>query len=730
MIRYSPSEILEGNFNSASVFVSTLTPKNSGQSESVFIDGLIASVTYYGAIKAVDKAGNTVTKKVTIKNIDTTAPTITIKKSNSDITNQNLKLALTLGDEGLGINSVKYLVGSKTVSDFKDAGKSITLKQTKVTEETLSNTYQYTGSLTITRNNTITFLVEDKAGNQTLKKVTITNVDKESPVFTYKLSTTKPTNKSVTITVTATDALAGVKEVSYLSGSKEISDFKSGSPTEITLDTKGAGSFKVSKNGSYTVLSTDKTGNQTLQVIKVSNIDTTKPTLTLKYSVMNQKAMITYTAKDTDSNIASIKYLKGNVTDTASEKWTSSGKEVTGGKFTVTSSGNYSVLTKDAAGNATIKVIYVELEFKAVWISYLEFMSYGKSGYSEAKFQDFVDTMFDKVVDMNMNAVVVQVRPFGDAMYPSDYFPWSKYASGTQGVNPGYDPLENMIEAAHDRGLEFHAWLNPYRVTLASTDYSKLSEDNPARVWHDDEDSSNDRNVLSFNGNLYYNPSSKEVQTLLVNGIKEIVNNYDVDGIHFDDYFYPSLGTSYASNFDATEYKTYAAECKESGKTALSIADWRRNNVNTLVKNVYSAIKKIDSTVQFGISPAGNYNNLSSNSGYYVDYKTWLSSSSYIDYICPQIYWTFDHSSCPFDDVLDKWLSFRTSSTVKMYVGIATYKAGLTSETGWTDPDILKDMVEYGRDTGKVDGYLFFRYDFFNNSTTKAAVDKLLEILK
>jgi uncharacterized lipoprotein YddW (UPF0748 family) len=629
------------------------------------------------------------------------------------------------------MKSLKYLIGRKTASDFSKGAKSITLKGTEVTKDIYD--YMYSGKLTVKSNNTFTFLLEDEAGNSIIKTVTVDNIDKTGPKGTFTLSTSKPTNKSVTVTVKVTDNLAGVKAVKYLAGAKTISDFSSGknNPAVLNINSSGKGSFKVSKNNTYTVLAEDKAGNLSLLTVKISNIDKVKPTLSLKYSVMNQKATVTYTAKDSGSGISSIKYLKGKVTDTSSNKWNTSGKDVTGsGKFTVSSSGNYSVMATDKAGNKAIQVVHVELEFRAVWISYLEYLNYGKNGFTQASFKSAIDTMFDNVVKMNMNAVVVHVRPFGDAMYDSKYFPWSKYASGTQGADPGFDPLEYMVKAAHERGLQIHAWINPYRVTTGSTDYSKLSKDNPARVWHEDDDNSNDRNVLSYGGNLYYNPASKEVRTLIVNGIKEIVSNYDVDGIHFDDYFYPSLGSNYAKNFDAAEYNTYASEAKAAGKTPLSIADWRRNNVNTLVKTVYSAIKKIDSSVQFGISPAGYYDSLSSNSAYYVDYKTWMSSNNYIDYICPQLYWTFSHKTYPFDKTLNKWLSFRTSSTVKVYVGIATYRAGSTLETEWkNNTDELKDQVEYARSTGKVDGFIFFRYDFFYNKTTKSAVDRLLSIL-
>ena len=197
-------------------------------------------------------------------------------------------------------------------------------------------------------------------------------------------------------------------------------------------------------------------------------------------------------------------------------------------------------------------------EFRAVWIAYYDFVD-SKEMDKEA-FTAYVGEMFDNVAGIGMNAVMVHVRAFSDAMYKSSYYPWSYYASGQQGVSPGYDPLKIMVKEAHKRGLEIHAWLNPYRVTSSwngGTDVTKLSKKNPARKWLTNSKTSDDRYVLSYGGAMYYNPSVSAVRKLIVNGVKEIVENYDVDGIHFDDYFYPDLGTGYETNFDAPEYEKY-----------------------------------------------------------------------------------------------------------------------------------------------------------------------------
>lgn len=361
-------------------------------------------------------------------------------------------------------------------------------------------------------------------------------------------------------------------------------------------------------------------------------------------------------------------------------------------------------------------------ELKAMWISYLEFEAYLNT-YTPNKtnFTKFITHLYDQCVANNMNAVIVHVRPFGDAIYDSSYFPWSKYISGKQGKNPGFDPLTIMVNEAHKRNLEFHAWLNPYRVSF-STSYTSLSSDNPARKWHNS--SSTSRNVLSFGGKLYYNPSKTEVQKLIINGVKEIVTNYKVDGIHFDDYFYPSFSSSNVkTSFDATEYNAYKKAREGAGKSYQSIYNWRRSNVNSLVSGVYSAVKAINKDVEFGISPAGNIDNLKSNYSYYVDIDTWLNHKGYVDYIMPQIYWGFTHKTAAYDKVLTRWINLNKKGIVDLHVGIGVYKVGMAKSSAYSDwkewqqdSSVLKDQITYARKTGKVKGFAFFSYEYFDAS--------------
>ena len=647
---------------------------------------------------------------------DTKKPTITLSVDTMELTNSDVHITVSAKDAS-GIKEVKYTNTYQKKKYFKNNGEKLKLNsENKVT-------------IRVKENSTYTFYAIDKAGNTKIKRIQIKNIDKVAPEITVIPSTITPTNQTVTLSYTIIDE-SPIENVMVLKGVRKYEDFFSTTdvPSYLGVNNKNVANYMVNENGEYTVLVHDQAGNYQLNTYAVKNIDKIAPNFTLDYSVMNQQATIVIESDATD--IAKIQYVKGEVTSPTAKKWTTSGKDITGSnKFTVKSSGNYSVMMTDLAGNQAIQSIYVELELRAVWISYLEYLDHLQTGYTEERFRSMIQTMFNNVIDLNMNAVIVQVRPFGDAMYSSKYFPWSRYVSGKQGVNPGFDPLAIMVEEAHIRDLEIHAWINPYRVTTSSTNVSVLSDDNPAKKWLTDKDKTNDRNVLSFAGNLYYNPASSEVQKLIINGIKEIVTNYEVDGIHFDDYFYPSLGSSYKTTFDSVEYEAYKEEKIAADESYLSIADWRRNNVNTLVKTAYSEIKKINEDVRFGISPGGFAKTLLSDTAYYVDFKTWLSTPGYIDYICPQVYWTFENATYPFKETVDLWLSYRTIDTVNMYIGIANYRAGSTLEPGWKDPNILKDMILAARDTGEVDGFMFFRYSFFYNKVCLPAVEELMTVL-
>ncbi|MEG2437711.1 MAG: family 10 glycosylhydrolase, partial [Cetobacterium sp.] len=231
-------------------------------------------------------------------------------------------------------------------------------------------------------------------------------------------------------------------------------------------------------------------------------------------------------------------------------------------------------------------------EMRAAWISTVSNIDWPKTKNNQAQQKKEYIDLLDKLKKSGINTVVVQVRPKGDAIYESSINPWSEFLTGTQGKNPGYDPLVFLIEEAHKRGMEFHAWFNPFRITTSGNDMSKLVANHPAKL--------NPGWVIQTSKYLMYNPGLPEVRKHVVDSIEEVVRKYDIDGVHFDDYFYN--GTT---NQDDESYVKYGQ--------GMSKDDWRRWNVNTLLKDVKSSIKSIDSSIQFGVSPAGVWRNQSSD---------------------------------------------------------------------------------------------------------------------
>lgn len=346
----------------------------------------------------------------------------------------------------------------------------------------------------------------------------------------------------------------------------------------------------------------------------------------------------------------------------------------------------------------------------AIWYSYIDFDFKNDNAGS---FKQKINKMFDDAVSVGADAVICQVRPFADALYYSSYFPMSSVLTGTQGKDPGYDALEYMVKAAHERGLQIHAWLNPYRITIGTTDITTLAKSHPARVWLEDDDPANDRNVLIWDKRLYFNPSVPEVQKLVLDGVREIVQNYDVDGIHIDDYFYPS-DTPVGDGFDKPEYEAYASKGGQ-----LSLGDWRRNNVNTLVQGMYRAVKSADNTLLFGVSPSYHISKLGIDDNYtlkYADLKKWMNTDGYIDYIVPQLYFGYEYPSdtIKYDYLLKLWMSMERTENVRIYIGLAAYKIGddsadLSSGEWTTNDDILAKQTLDAKQNG-CDGVFVFAY--------------------
>ena len=359
-------------------------------------------------------------------------------------------------------------------------------------------------------------------------------------------------------------------------------------------------------------------------------------------------------------------------------------------------------------------------ELRAVWVPYMA-LSLPEGSRSEKGFRKNFDRIVKSARDNGFNALIVHVRAHGDALYPSKSYPWSHYLTGVQGQDPGYDPLAYMVEAAHKAGLSFHAWVNPFRIQTAKTP-EVLSADNPHRRWSEDQKTKNDRWTVQLPEGIFLNPAYAEVRAHIIDGVREIVTGYDVDGIHFDDYFYP-VGPDGENLFDGKEYDAYC-ESYEDG-TPLSLLEWRTANVNALVSGVYAAVKAEKPSVQFGISPPANFDNCRDMA---ADVRTWGSSTGYVDYLCPQVYFSSRHQTHPFEALSIEWSEAVTAKNVKLYIGLALYKAGTAEEIdpGWSESnDVIARQILFGRDTLRWDGFMVYSCEQLNGGRGKREVENM-----
>lgn len=372
-----------------------------------------------------------------------------------------------------------------------------------------------------------------------------------------------------------------------------------------------------------------------------------------------------------------------------------------------------------SAAAATASVSTVNGEMRAVWVPYMSLNMSKENDKSEAAFRKKFSGIVTGAKQCGMNTLIVQVRPFGDALYPSAYFPWSNVVGGTQGVKPGYDPLKVMVELTHQAGMSIHAWINPMRIQISGSP-SILAENNPYTVWS--KDASKAGWVVDTGSGKYYNPAYPQVRKLIADGAQEVAKNYEVDGIQFDDYFYPTQDAS----FDKAAYDSYCTEAAKTG-TPLSLADWRCANINAMVSQVYRQIKAVKPNLAFGIAPQGNVQN---DLKMGADVKVWCSAQGYVDYICPELYVNFDNPVLPFDTAAESWRKMVTNKNVKLYLGLAVYKAGSDADSGtWKkSTNILAKQVELGRKT-TCDGFMFYSWEYLNSSQTKDEVQNVIKTL-
>lgn len=360
-----------------------------------------------------------------------------------------------------------------------------------------------------------------------------------------------------------------------------------------------------------------------------------------------------------------------------------------------------------------------EEEIRAVWVPFMTLDLSKETDQSEGAFREKFSTIVAGALEYNLNALIVHVHPFGDALYDSEYYPWSHLLTGEQGKDPGYDPLQIMVEMAHEAGLELHAWMNPLRVSTSGTPAS-LCEENPAVAWQKEEDKKGW--IVETDTGVFYNPAFEGVRQYIAEGAAEIAERYDVDGIHFDDYFYPTQDTS----FDQEQYTAYKESAASSGE-ALTLQEWRCSNINTLVSLVYQKIKTADSSVVFGIAPQGN---ISNDLAMGADVRVWGKTRGYVDYLCPQLYVNFENQALPFADTAQEWKEIVSCEDVKLCLGLAVYKAGSDSDGGtWKESnDILARQVQLGRELDS-DGFMLYSWDYLFSEQAKEEVQNVMKIL-
>ncbi len=344
-------------------------------------------------------------------------------------------------------------------------------------------------------------------------------------------------------------------------------------------------------------------------------------------------------------------------------------------------------------------------QFRGTWIASVANIDWpSRAGLPAADQQAELSAWLDDAVRMNRNAVILQVRPTADAFWPSPFEPWSEYLTGTQGGDPGYDPLAYAVAEAHRRNLELHAWFNPYRVAMDER-VDALAATHPARL-HPDW-------IVRYGGKLYYNPGVPAARAFVVDAILDAVGRYDIDGVHLDDYFYP-YPVAGAAFDDASAYAQY-------GAGFATLADWRRDNVDRLVESLARRIKAAKPWVKFGVSPFAVWRNAATDpqgsqtsasvqtyDDLYADTRRWLRER-WIDYIVPQAYWARGFAPADYDKVVSWWANEARGRDVHLYIGQAAYKVGTSNQSpGWSDPDELSSHLAFNRTAPEVKGDVYF----------------------
>lgn len=330
---------------------------------------------------------------------------------------------------------------------------------------------------------------------------------------------------------------------------------------------------------------------------------------------------------------------------------------------------------------------------KAIWVSQFdmaEVLKLDENGYRKA-----AERLISNIRSMGLNTVILQIRPYGDSFYESDIYPMSRFFGG------GYDAVGIFVEMCHKNGLSVHAWINPYRLETEEN-MKLISEDCAVKRWFYGGE------LCEWEGRYYLDPSKAEVRELICSGAKEALMKYEFDGLHMDDYFYPTTDEA----FDRASFE----------KSGISdLREFRESSVNELVHMLYMTVKSVDSRLLYGISPAGNIKNV--RRVYFADVSKWCSESGYIDYIMPQVYFGFLHASCPFDKMVEAWGQAVTDPDIRLIIGMTLSKACSGQPDGYagtddgknewlTHDDIIARSLEYVYGSKYCNGISLFCYQY------------------
>lgn len=330
-------------------------------------------------------------------------------------------------------------------------------------------------------------------------------------------------------------------------------------------------------------------------------------------------------------------------------------------------------------------------EFRGAWIQAVNGQF---KGMKEAEMKNYLITMLDNLEKANVNAIIFQVRVEGDALYQSKFEPWSRYLTGRQGVDPGWDPLAFMVDEAHKRSMELHAWINPYRARTKGT--TRVADNHQSVLYPG--------RFIAYEGQLYFNPAIKENREFICNVARDIISRYDVDGLHIDDYFYPY----------PTKGKEFNDDVHFNRSGAADRGDWRRENVNKLIKQLHETVRSVKPWLKFGVSPFGIYRNasdsypegsatkgLQSYDDLYADVLLWINEG-WVDYCIPQIYWEIGHKAADYEALVEWWAA--NAGNRPLYIGQDVNRTVRAADPGNSNRHQLPRKMQLQRSKGAIQG--------------------------